>query len=184
MSSFIGLILVALSAVTAKEPLQFEYIAEQQHDSSCGYAVISSVLSFYTESGAVPEAELISEYPPGEKHLAISFARMNRILSDYGIESRGFAMTSGQLSDAIRTFAPCIVHFDSPTDHFALVIGKSGRNYIVADPAEGTRIYGPHRFLLSWSGKVLVPNVRVTDRSQEVIDRCERRLRLLEGAFR
>ncbi len=218
MNTFSCLVALVLATAAPKESIRFTHIDEQQRDASCGYAVLSTLISKYAEgpethaagpethadgtavpatgpgsqatapsiSPGVPgvgETGLIGAYPPEGEREGISFALMRRILSDYGIDSCGYSMTYGQLESALGIYAPVIVHFDSPTDHFALALATLSGYCLIGDPAEGIVLYGKSSFLRSWSGMVLVPAIDAHRRFDDLKKIYRRRTLIVDRAL-
>ena len=145
-----------------KEDLRFQYVNEQEYDTSCGYSTVSSLLSKYWELN-VSEDDIVNKYLPGkiEKNdYKTSLADLSKILTDYSIANKAYKMTYGQFMNVDKKYFPIIVHYSKPDEHFALVLGIRDNNIITADPARGVEILTEEQFLYRWSNIVLLSTSR------------------------
>lgn len=158
-----------LTITTPKEDLRFQYVDEQEYDTSCGYSTVSSLLSKYWDVD-VSEEDFVNTYLPEkiEKNdYKTSLVDLSKILTDYAIANKSYRMTYDQFVSINEKYFPVVVHYRKPDDHFALVLGICSNNIITADPARGVEILSEEQFLYRWSGIVLLTasNKKNIDRS-------------------
>ncbi|MCF6334431.1 MAG: cysteine peptidase family C39 domain-containing protein [Spirochaetales bacterium] len=138
--------------------MRFQYINEQQYDTSCGYSTTASLLSLYWNID-VTEEEIVEKYiykKIENMDYETSLADLSEILNDYAIANKSYKMEYNQLMDINKKYFPIIVHYNKPDDHFALVLGIRGNNIITADPARGVEILSTEQFFYRWSNVVLL----------------------------
>lgn len=151
-------IFLLLNMVTPKEDLRFQYVNEQQYDTSCGYSTVASLLSLYWNID-VSEEGIVNKYiyeKIENQDYETSLADLSQILNDYAIANKAYKMEYSQLIDVNKKYFPVIVHYNEPDGHFALVLGIKGDNIITADPARGVEILSTEQFLDRWSNIVLL----------------------------
>jgi len=147
-----------LNLTTPKEDLRFQYINEQQYDTSCGCSTTASLLTLYWNID-VSEEDIVDKYiyeKIENQDYGTSLADLSKILNDYAIANKAYSMDFHQLLDVNQKYFPVIVHYNKPDDHFALVLGIRGDNIITADPARGVEILSTEQFLNRWSNVVLL----------------------------
>ncbi|MFP4363586.1 MAG: cysteine peptidase family C39 domain-containing protein [Spirochaetia bacterium] len=170
---------VDISLVTPKETMRFQYSGEQGFDTSCGLSTAATLLSVYW-SIPVTEAELIQEVfsieevtqaqDPTDTY-TVNFNDISSVLSIYGVVSRPYRMNLPEIRDALsQGFAPLLVHYEAPTEHFALVLAVLGRRIITADPARGVQLLRTQQFEQRYSGAVLVTASREHQRNTQTIN--------------
>lgn len=159
---------VLLSAVDVapRSEEAFRFVFRQELDSSCGYAVVASLLTLYAET-PVSEAALVKKAPSDRNE--IDFLMMRDILGEYGYAARGYRMRIEQLEEALAAIRPLIVHYRHPTRHFVLLLGVSREGFVVADPAVGLALTDRRDFASRWSGAVMAASI--DDRPAEAVCR-------------
>lgn len=152
-----ALILPLLLQVEPKEELRFRFIPKQQYETSCGLAAAAGALSLYWNLPAT-ERELALSLSGDEKPWKerISLATLKEILESRGVHSRGFWIPARKLGSLTEHFSPLLVFLSHPDPHFALLLGKDGELWILADPAEGTIFLSEKEFNKRYGGAVLL----------------------------
>ena len=173
---------VDLAGVHSRESLRFEAVHEQAFDSSCGYASVASLLDLYWNQ-KTSELDLLAGEPGRAGNRALSLAQARRLLERSGFEARGYRMDFQQLAGVTGLYAPVLVHFDRPQNHFALLLGVAGDRVVTADPARGVEVLSRKQFQARWSGVALFvakgDAVRNLVRLETVVDGALARHRLL-----
>jgi uncharacterized protein len=162
--------------IRPREALRFAHIREQGFDRSCGYSVLASLLSIYWGIAA-SELELVDRYAADDiasGKLGVSFEGLAKILADYGFSSKGVRMTWDQLSVALESFAPIIVHYDRPDRHFALALSARKGWIILMDPALGCELLSEAQFMARWSGAALLAVSSSATRDDGLIEEAVR----------
>lgn len=148
-----------VNQVTSKEDMRFIYIHEQMYDRSCGFSTISSLLDIYWNidcSEDVIIERYIESTDINTSDVTISLADLSKILSDYHILNASFIMDFEQLQEALIKYIPVLVHYESPENHFALVLDADNNAVVVLDPLQGMIILSYKYFMDRWSGVVLL----------------------------
>jgi len=151
-------LLFLLSLTTPKESLRFQYVNEQQFDTSCGYSTAASLLSLYWEID-VTERDIVNNHIKEKidnQDYTTSLADLSEILNEYAIANKAYKMEYSQLAGLDKKYFPIIVHYDKPEGHFALVIGIEEDSVITADPARGLETLSCEQFLSRWSNIMLL----------------------------
>ncbi len=152
------------SMVTPKESIRFEYVHEQEFDTSCGFSSVASLLDIYWGI-STDEFKIIDDYVLHEvrkinegkrKDYVTSLFDLSMIISSYGIANKAFRMNYEQLERIIDRYSPVLVHYAKPETHFALVLSASDEMVVVADPARGVEWLSRKEFKHRWSGVVLL----------------------------
>jgi uncharacterized protein len=175
-----------LLSIVPKDELQYSQGFKQLEETSCGYSVVSSLL-FYYYNIDITETELLSNYFSQKTAVGdytLSFLEIRTILTDYGIESRAYKMTFEELEKHISRFAPIIIHYDRPENHFSLLLKKKDGFIITSDPAQGLRLSSIRDFKKMWSGNVILTASKTKTNTNNIIDtvteKAHRRITLLD----
>mgnify|MGYP006298408561 CR=1 FL=1 len=188
------LTLFLLQETVPKEELRFTHVYEQENDTSCGFSIVGTLLSLYWDI-PVTEEELISlVLDPDAPDLSVSLHELQIVLSQYGLESRGYKMEFEELMQAITRFSPILIHYTKPNKHYALLLGAAGTGMIAentaptsngqtektvgestqyvitADPGRGREIMTPKHFNERWSGTLLLVGSRSRTVNTDRID--------------
>ncbi|MBI5680158.1 MAG: hypothetical protein HZC47_04605 [Methanobacterium sp.] len=113
--------------------------------------------------GAKADANLISQIG-GLTRQGISMHGLSQAASYYGIQLTGLKVDSGQLKPN-----DIVLLNINGNNHYALILGKLGNNYIIQDPFLGTVIMSQEQFNKYYTGNALTtnPNGRGTPLSIE-----------------
>lgn len=162
--------------VRPKESLRFAFVREQGYDKSCGYSAAASLLSLYWRL-PVSEEALVKRYA-NEKlasgNLDVSFGDLARIFEDYGLSAKGVRMNWRQLEDALKGFAPVVVHYEAPDRHFVLVLRIEEDWIITLDPALGCEMLSRSQFRARWSGAALLAYAKAASRDDGLVAEANR----------
>ena len=145
---------VLLGFAIPKEVLRFQFVLEQQSDSSCGLAAVASLLSLY-RGIQVEESDLAMEIPTRQKG-RVNLSNLKQLVEERGIGARGYRMDYEQITEAAGAFPPLLAHYYSPHPHFVLVLAVLREWVAVADPSTGMELVSAEEFSRRWSGAVLV----------------------------
>ncbi len=183
--------------IVPKETLRFQYVHEQEFDSSCGFSTVSSLLNIYWGIDT-DELKIITKFieTTGKNNhnknerdkYATTLLDLSKIISSYGIANKSFKMNYNQLKNTLKKYSPVLVHYKHPDKHFALVLSVYGKKndsiVIAADPARGLEALTKESFLGRWSGVVLLTASKYQKINKRVIERAlnkeKRRQELLE----
>ena len=171
-----------IASAAPKEELRFLLVHEQSTGTSCGYSVLSSLLTFYWNL-EVDEDQLLRRHTDiGELGFRTDFASMAEIVADYGLTAQGFWLDFGGVGAAAERFGPVVVRYDRPDPHFSLLLATSRGYAIVADPAQGIEVIPEQDFMRRWSGAALLVSAfhRRPDR-ERVLRALERGLSRIRG---
>jgi ABC-type bacteriocin/lantibiotic exporter with double-glycine peptidase domain len=185
--SYIFLLLGNSLPSSSKEALRFQYVHEQQYDTSCGYAATSTLLDTYWGL-PISEADLVNKYLPyklEKQEYTVNLADITTACLDAGLSAKAFKMDIGQLRDALaKGYGPILVHYQKPDKHFALLLGYRDGYLVTADSARGMEALDPSVFAERWSGYVLLTASREKTKQsstlREAIDSTTRRADLME----
>ncbi len=157
LSLKLAILLLIISETADRESLRFANCAEQGYDTSCGLTTLAFFMDKFwgmpADETALAREFFTDKLASGD--LTVSFADMAKILESRGFVWKAFRMNFEQFTAASARYAPCIVHYDKPEGHFALVLAIEDGFVIVADPAEGSVALGRRYFESRWSGAVL-----------------------------
>jgi ABC-type bacteriocin/lantibiotic exporter with double-glycine peptidase domain len=159
-------LLILMTTVISQEDLRFTYVHKQGFDTSCGIATIATLLSEYWNI-PVKEEGLFEDMAGSETAVyTINFFAMSEYLDKHDILTRAFRMNWDELIDTLgQGFAPIIIHYDRPEQHFALLLHIEGENAIVADPAKGLEFINKEQFTKKFSGNVLLAASRTQQKN-------------------
>lgn len=130
-------------------------IIRQTSDVTCGPAALASLLHFYFGDTATEEemAKLSGTYEKGTSTLL----GLRNACRSKGYEAVGYRMTLPQLLDEVDSSGvPVLVHFKTPSLHYALVLGQVDNFILVSDPSQGNLSMDVADFLRRWDGMALV----------------------------
>ncbi len=162
------------SIVTSKESVRFQYVHEQEFDTSCGFSAVASLLDIYWGI-ATSEIKIVHDYVLPKintlknKEYTASLLDLSRIISAYGIANKGFRMNYKQLEKVMDRYSPVLVHYEKPEVHFALVLWASDEIVVVVDPARGAEWLTRVEFESRWDGVVLLTASETLRSNREVI---------------
>ncbi len=162
------------SIVTSKESVRFQYVHEQEFDTSCGFSAVASLLDIYWGI-ATSEIKIVHDYVLPKintlknKEYTASLLDLSRIISAYGIANKGFRMNYKQLEKVMDRYSPVLVHYEKLEVHFALVLWASDEIVVVVDPARGAEWLTRVEFESRWDGVVLLTASETLRSNREVI---------------
>ncbi|MBI5680156.1 MAG: hypothetical protein HZC47_04595 [Methanobacterium sp.] len=130
------------------------------NNNLCGAIAVGNLLN---SLGAKADANLISQIG-GLTDQGISMYGLSQAASYYGIQLTGLKIDSGQLKNN-----DIVLLNINGNNHYALILGKIGDNYIIQDPFLGTVIMTTEQFNKYYTGNALTtnPNGRGTPLSTE-----------------
>jgi len=143
-------------------------VYRQTTEFSCGPSALASLLTFYYQDPTT-ESEVIS--------LSHSFERRTTSLTGLReaclakmYEATGYRMTLQELMEQIhKDGGPVLVHFQTPTMHYALVTGMVDDYVLVSDPSMGNLSMDVDDFLRRWSNKALVVNSKTRSANRVLV---------------
>jgi predicted double-glycine peptidase len=127
----------------------------QSDEATCGPAALASLLRVYygVETSEDELAQLSDTYTARTTTLL----GLRDACRAKGFTATGYKMTLPQLIRTVeRTGAPVLIHYQSPSLHYALVTGQVGDYVLVSDPSRGHGAVHEADFLRRWSQAVLV----------------------------
>ncbi|WP_431062768.1 right-handed parallel beta-helix repeat-containing protein [Methanobacterium sp.] len=119
------------------------------NNNLCGAIAVGNLLN---SLGAKADANLISQIG-GLTDKGISMYGLSQAASYYGINLTGLHLDAGQL----KTNDIVLLNING-NNHYALILGKLGDNYIIQDPFLGTVIMTPEQFNKYYTGNALTLN--------------------------
>lgn len=164
-------IFILMLLTNSKEDLTFEFVEEQQFDTSCGLSSVATLLKGYWNLDA-SENQIIEKFileNPDFSNYTSSLLDLSKIIEQYGLKTKSFQMDLDQLKNATKTFAPILVHYKKPDEHFALVLGCDDDSVITIDPARGIEVLWDSQFLKRWSGVTLLSASKDMESNKEKI---------------
>lgn len=130
-------------------------LIRQTTDVTCGPAAVASLLRFYF--GVDTSEEEMARLSGTYENKTSSLLGLRNACRAKGFEAHGYRMSLPQMLDEVDSRGvPVVVHFNEPSLHFALVIGRVGDFVIVSDPSQGNISMDISDFKRRWSGAVLV----------------------------
>ena len=164
---------VLFHLITNAQILKYESVHRQRFDSSCGFAAVSSLLSYYygfpvteplvisnyftLQAGTSDVKVFLSNAITGTNIYALSLADISDILTEYGVQNKAYKMSFDELRKIIEKYAPVLVHYDRPQTHFLLLTSVDSDEWVTAlDPARGLEWISREEFISRWSGVVLL----------------------------
>ncbi len=131
--------------IQSKESLRFRGVSEQRYDTSCAFASVATLLSLYwgieaREKGLLKQFFGALDKKNPEKEYTINMLQLRQLIQERGLEAAGFKMNAQQLAQVSGRYAPILVHYQKPTEHFALLLGTIDAYFVMADPARGIEI--------------------------------------------
>ncbi len=132
-----------------KKPTKYECI-RQNSEEDCGAACLASVCKYYGHILSINR----SREAVGTGQYGTTLLGLKR-----GAESLGFNARSVKASPAIldklqEMILPTIIHWQGR--HWVVLYGKSGKNYVIADPAFGLRYLSRQELKEAWDGIALL----------------------------
>lgn len=134
--------------------LQFADITAQAGEKDCGPASAATLLTLLgihpPSYAAVKQADRVSLYT------------LQVLLQDADVDSAGYRPSWPQLEAYFTDpgAPPVIVHTDSSTEHFAVLLRVKRGHALLADPSLGLHALPTRLFKEQWTGYVLVPRVK------------------------
>lgn len=130
-------------------------VIRQTSPATCGPAAIATLLTFYL-GDPVTEEEMMKLAGTDKKTIS-NLRQLGTACRAKGYEAEGRHWNLPRLLREVETGAiPVLVHFQKPTEHFVLVIGKVDDFFLVSDPERGEVSVHQADFLRRWDGNVLV----------------------------
>ena len=125
--------------------LRDAHVVKQDRDYSCGAASLATLLNeFYGLS--LTEEQILKDM--NKPDMMANFNDMARVVTHYGFNSGGVALSYEQLSKLI---VPVVVYLQHRgEDHFLVLRGISATQVQLADPSWGNRIFSKAQFLAMW----------------------------------
>jgi len=162
------------NVVIPQEDIRFTHTFKQGFDTSCGISTTATLLNKYWNI-PIPQSEtyqemILSKIDDDAGTYTISLATISDYLRGHNIQSRAYRMDWDELRDTLeKDFRPIIVHYQSPTIHFALLLHIEGDYAFVADPSRGFELIDRWTFTKHFSGNVMLTASRVHQRNNEYI---------------
>jgi ABC-type bacteriocin/lantibiotic exporter with double-glycine peptidase domain len=137
--------------------LRFRWAIAQGFDDTCAAASLAIFLRLFW-GVSIDEAALlkIPALVRNDGAYAVSVAGLASALESFGFSCKAFRFDFEQLSAALARFGPSIIHYDSPTRHFAVAVGTVDDLIVVSDPASGFAALHRGLFESRWSGAALL----------------------------
>jgi predicted double-glycine peptidase len=143
-------------AITAQN---HQGVLYQTSEVTCGPAALANLLNLYFGDRASEDelAGLSGTY----RIQAASLQGLRDAAIVKGYKADGCRMTLTQLQRQVeRSRIPVLVHYETPTLHYALVVGILRSGVLTLDPSVGYVVVAEQDFLRRWSGKALVVRAR------------------------
>lgn len=130
-------------------------LIRQTTEVTCGPAAVASLLKFYF--GVDTSEEEMAKLSGTYENKTSSLLGLRNACRAKGFEAVGYRMTLPQMLEEVESRGvPVVIHFNEPSLHYALVIGRVGNFIIVSDPSQGNISMDVGDFKRRWSGAVLV----------------------------
>lgn len=146
--------------VTSYVEIQFDNVAKQSSEFTCGVAVLSTLFSYYYDT-RITEKEMINAHLEKviEEERGITLLDMKEIVESRGFQGYGYKANYSGLLDLLQDIpVPVIAHTQiyrkgtGKIGHFSLILGVYKDHIIVKDTTFGNIIYTPEQFLKKWTG--------------------------------
>lgn len=143
-------------------------VVKQTTEFTCGPAALATLLKYHFGEDTT-EQEMIKLSQTMEKRTATLLGLRDACRAK-GYNAVGYQMTLRQLIKEVNTSeVPVLVHFQTPTLHYALVTGVVEDYVLVADPSEGNLSMNVDDFLRRWSNKALVVKSETRPAHREIV---------------
>jgi len=162
------------NVVVPQEDVRFTHVFKQGFDTSCGISATATLLNKYWNipilQSETYQEMIINRIDANADNYTISFATINDYLSSHNIQSRAYRMDWDELRDALeKGFEPIIIHYQTPTAHFALLLHIERDFAFVADPSRGFELVDRWTFTKHFSGNVMLTASRVHQKNNKYI---------------
>jgi predicted double-glycine peptidase len=144
--------------VVSWRDLPFQTVRHQAFDYSCGSAAVATLMT-YTYNTPTTEEEVFEDmFAHGNKDKirreGFSMLDMARYLNEHGLDAKGFKLDEKTI---MAKHMPIIALVNNKGyNHFVVVKGARGNNFVVGDPNTGNTQYSPQEFSKIWNGIALV----------------------------
>ncbi len=168
------LLSLLLSAAVPKESIRFQYINAQGFDASCGYSTASSLLKLYWNI-PVNEMDLVVRFIPDKierDDYETNLAELMLAIKDAGLACKSYKMEINQLKKAVNKYAPLIVHYSEPEEHFALLLAIRDGWFITADPSRGLEALTENQFKDRFSGALMLVASSTKEKNKELLEKA------------
>lgn len=162
---------LALASLLSRRELRFDPVPEQRAPEDCGYAVVEALM---------PAGVRFAGSGGGKE---LSLAAISALLADAEIASVPRRLDLSGLDEALgRGLSPIVLHYDRPSPHWALLLGRGDFGYEVGDPARGLEILDRRGLSERFSGAALLVDPSTLDTSVRAdIEAGRRRVALLHA---
>lgn len=132
--------------------LGWENLERQQHDNTCGLAVIANLL--WQTGQSTSEAELSRETQLTKQGISLyDFAQLAKKHRIYGI------WVEAALSSVQELKTPFVAQVKDPNGHFVIVQRIYNNHILVADPNAGNLLYSQEAFGRIWTRRAFVSDL-------------------------
>jgi predicted double-glycine peptidase len=143
-------------------------LCHQTTEFSCGPSALASLLTFYYQDPTT-EWEVMRLSHTLERRTT-SLTGLGEACLAKGYEATGYTMTLQQLMEQIdKSGVPVLVHFQTPTRHYALVAGQVKDYILVSDPDFGNVSMDRIDFVRRWSNRALVVSSETRPVHREIL---------------
>ncbi|MDZ8050884.1 MAG: peptidase domain-containing ABC transporter [Aulosira sp. ZfuVER01] len=125
-------------------------VIRQYSEEDCGAACIASIAKYYGRSFALNR---IRE-AVGTGQLGTTLLGLRRGIEAFGFNARSGKASSDFLHKLEQMPLPAIIHWKG--NHWVILYGRRGKNYIIGDPAIGLRYLSKQELIEGWTNWVLL----------------------------